>query len=521
MNSKIEKIVEFKILRFDPQTKRRYFSTYNVPIRTGNTLLDGLMYIKDNLDETLTFRHSCRFGICGSCGINVNGKPMLACYTQVLDLGADTLVIEPLSNMPVIKDLVVDIQPFFNTFKNIKTFLIKPEEEFKKPMEFIQMPLDHKRYWDLTLCTKCLICYSACPAAIDEKFLGPSTLTANYRFIADSRDEDLDGRLKPMADNIWLCTSCNSCTLFCPKRVQCSNAIVEDRSLLVEAGIMPRTVKDVLESVFKYRNPMGTHQSKRMEWAEGLNVKTYPEVTSADVLLFTCCSTTYDLRNREITRTMASLLNRLGVDYATLGSEEWCCGDHMLRMGEKGLFEELAEHNIEMFKKFNAEKIVMLSPHCYNTFKNDKPYADEQLNVQHYTQFVAEAIKQGKIKLTKSVKKKVAYHDPCFLGKRNEIYDEPRQILQSINGLELVEMKRTKQSSFCCGGGAGRVWTEEAPPEKRPSVDRIKEALELGVDVVAVACPFCVTTLEDAVKVLDVENKIAVRDILELLKEAL
>jgi len=265
---------------------------------------------------------------------------------------------------------------------------------------------------------------------------------------------------------------------------------------------------------------MGTHQSKRMEWADGLNVKTFPTATKADVLLFTCCSTTYDVRNREIARTMAQILNNLDVNYATLGAEEWCCGDHMLRMGEKGLFEELAAHNIEAFKKFDAEKIVTLSPHCYNTFKNDKPYADVKLNVQHYTQFVAEVIQQGKIRLAKPVKKRVAYHDPCFLGKRNEIYDAPRQVLRSINGLELVEMKRARESSFCCGGGAGRVWTEEATPENRPCVDRVKEALELGVEVIAVACPFCVTTLEDAVKVLDVENKIAIRDILELLKEA-
>jgi Fe-S oxidoreductase len=133
---------------------------------------------------------------------------------------------------------------------------------------------------------------------------------------------------------------------------------------------------------------------------------------------------------------------------------------------------------------------------------------------------LADAIRQGKIKPTKPLKKRVAYHDPCFLGKRNEVYDAPREILKAINGLELVEMRRTKQSSFCCGGGAGRVWTEEAPPEKRPCVDRVKEALELDVDVIAVACPFCMTTLEDAVKVLDVENKIAVKDVIELLKEA-
>jgi len=148
----VEKIVEFKIQRFDPQNKRRYESTYKVPVYKGTTILEGLQYIKDNLDETLTFRHSCRMGICGSCGINVNGKPMLACYTQVLDLGVDSVTLEPLSNLPVIKDLVVDIQPFFDTYKRIKTILIKNEEEFKKPDEFVQVPPELKKYWDLALC---------------------------------------------------------------------------------------------------------------------------------------------------------------------------------------------------------------------------------------------------------------------------------------------------------------------------------------------------------------------------------
>jgi len=520
MSTKIEKMVELKIQRFDPQTKRSSVSAFKVPVYKGTTLLDALNYIKDNLDGTLTFRHSCRMGICGSCGINVNGKPMLACYTQVLDLTADSLVLEPLSNMPIIKDLVVDIQPFFDTYKRIKTYLMQNEEELKKPDEFVQLPSDLKKYWDLALCIKCSICNSACPAAIDNKFLGPSALTANYRFISDSRDTGGEERLKPMADNVWLCTQCNSCTMFCPKQVGCANAIVDEHSLVVEAGAIPRTVKDVLESVYKYHNPMGTHPSKRMDWTRDLKIKTFPTTVKADILYFTCCSPVYDPRNQEIARAMASIFNDLHVDFATLGTEEWCCGDHILRLGEKGLFETLAEHNLSMFEKFDADRIVTLSPHCYNTFTHDKPYSNAKLNVQHYTQFIAEKIEKGELKLSKSVKRSVTYHDPCFLGKRNEIYDAPRQILESLNGLELVEMKRTRQVSFCCGGGAGRTWTEDAVPEKRPSVNRVREALEFGVDVLATSCPFCVTTLEDAVKVLDVENKIAIKDVLELVKEA-
>jgi len=514
-------MVELKIQRFDPQKKGAYVSTYKVPVRKGTTILEALQFIKDNLDETLTFRHSCRMGICGSCGINVNGKPMLACYTQVLDLEVDSLLLEPLSNMPVIKDLVVDIKPFFDAFKRIKTFLVKPEEELKKPLEFIQMPLDLKKYWDLTLCTKCSICYSACPAAIDQKFLGPSSLTTNYRFIIDSRDSGFEERLKPMSDNVWLCTSCNSCTKFCPKLVNCSNAIVDDRSLIVETGDIPRTVKDVLESAFKYHNPMGMHPSKRMEWSKDLKIKTFPTTVKTDILFFVCCLAAYDARNQEMARSMASIFNNLGVGFATLGTEEWCCGDHILRLGEKGLFETLAEHNISMFEKFAPDRIVTLSPHCYNTFKNDKPYSDAKLPVQHYTEYIAQKIEQGELKLSKAVKKRVTYHDPCFLGKRNEIYDAPRQILESVSGLELIEMKRTKENSFCCGGGAGRTWTEDATPEKRPCVNRVREALELGAEVIATACPFCVTTLEDAVKVLDSEDKIVVKDVLEFLREAI
>lgn len=519
--SETERIIEFKISRHDPDKEKNYVSTFKVPIRKGTTVLDALLYIKDNLDETLTFRHSCRMGICGSCGMNVNEKPMLACYTQVFDLLTDSVKIEPLAVFPVIRDLVVDLGSFFKEYNKIKTYLDKPEESLRNPREFVQSPAELQKFWDLSLCIKCTICHSACPAAIDEKFLGPSTLTAQYRFITDSRDEGQQPRLKSMSDNVWLCTQCNSCTLFCPKKLGCANAILDDHSLIVETGDIPKTVKDVLESVYKYHNPMGTHQSKRMEWAKDLKVRTYSNELNPDVLFFVCCSDTFDIRNQETARTMALLFDKLGVTYVSLGIEEWCCGDHMLRLGEKGLFEELAAHNVEKFKQVDPKVIVTLSPHCFNTFKNDKPYSDAKLNVQHYTQYLATKIKEGKLKPTKVVRRKVAYHDPCFLGKRNEIFNEPREILKAIPGIELIEMKRRLESSYCCGGGAGRVWTEDAEPEKRPCVSRVKEALELAVDTIAVACPYCITTLEDAIKVLDVENKLVVRDILELVKEAM
>ncbi len=520
MSSKTEKNVQFNVHRYDPHQRRRYVSTYEVPVRKGMTLLEALMYIKDNLDETLAFRQSCRMGICGSCGIMVNGKPMLACYTQILHLDSDSLAIEPLQKMRIIKDLVVDIEPFLESANRITPLLIKPEDQLKEPQEFHQTPEELRRFWALTLCTKCSICYSACPATMDEKFLGPSTYATNYRFITDSRDTGSQERMQAMVDNVWLCTSCNSCTLFCPKEVDSASSITEERSLIVESGTIPRAVTDVLTNTFKYHNPMGMHQDRRTEWTKDLKVNAFPTTTKADVLCYVCCSTAYDPRNQGIARSLASILGKMGVNFATLGAEEWCCGDHQLRLGERGLYETLAEHNVAAFDRFEADRIVTISPHCFHTLKNDSPYSEADLNVQHYTQYVDEALSEGRLSLDRPVTMRAAYHDPCFLGKRSGVYDAPRRILQAIEGIELVEMKRTRENSFCCGGGAGRVWTEDALPEKRPNIDRVREAIETGADTIITACPFCVTTLEDAVKVLDLEEKLAVRDILEVLDKA-
>jgi len=515
------KTILFKVRRFSPERNEKTVSEFKVPVKKGTTLLDAFMFIKDNLDETFAFRHSCRMGVCGSCGVMVNGKPVLACYTQVLHLNASILDIAPLQGLPVIKDLIVDIEPFFEKYKRIENVLIKQEERLKKQEELSQTPTDLKKFWDLTMCIKCAICYSSCPAILDERFLGPSTLTTNYRFIADSRDQGSERRLQPMADNLWLCTSCNSCTLFCPKEVNCSESIVSERGLIVETGVIPRTAIEILSSTMKFHNPLGRNQVRRGDWAKELKIRSFPTTTQADVLYFVGCLASYDPRNQEISRALVSTFNRMNVDFFTLGAEEWCCGDHILRLGEKGLFEELAEHNLSVFKKADFKKIVTLSPHCFDAFKNSSPYLEAGIKAQHYTQVVAEALQKGRMKLTKPISKKTTYHDPCFLGKRNGIYDAPREILNSIPELELVEMERVRENSFCCGGGAGRVWTEDSAPEMRPSVSRVQEALEANAEIIATACPFCVSTLEDAVKVLDAENRIAVRDIAELLLEAM
>ena len=515
-----EKIVKFVVKRYDPERKAFFTSTYDVPVRKGMTVLDALLYIRENLDETLTFRYSCRMGICGSCALRVNGKASPICNLQVLDVGTDVIVLEPLANLPPIRDLVVDIEPFFERMKAVKPYLLRPPGEPEE--EFKQDPEVFKRYWPLSPCISCASCLSACPASIDDAFLGPSALMTNYRFMIDTRDAGLKERLKLVADTVWLCTSCYSCSLVCPKEIEISGAIVDEKALLVEEGRIARRIADVLDNAMTYHNPLGRLQAKRMEWASELEppLPLASELGKAPTLLFTCCMMAFEPRFQEEARAIVGALRRAGLEMASLGKEEWCCGDHILRMGEKGLFEELAEHNANMFERYGVEQVITLSPHCFFTFKNEEPYRGLGLAVRHYTELLAEALDEGRLKPSRALKGlKVAFQDPCFLGKRSGIYDAPRAILEALPGVELVEFERNRENSFCCGGGAGRVWTEEAEPEKRPSVARLREALELGVDVVATACPFCTCMLEDAAKVLDVEERIAIRDVAELLAE--
>lgn len=516
-----EKIITFKVRRFEPESKKSGVSTYRVPVRKGMTILDALLYIRDHIDGTLTFRCSCRMGICGSCAVLANGKPVLACYTQVLETSEDMINITPLRNFQTIKDLVTEIEPFKAKFKTVKPYLIKSDEEMKKEVEFPQKPEEMSKYWDLSLCIKCAICYSACPAYIDESFLGPAASATSYRFTIDSRDEGCQNRPSEVASSLWLCTSCNSCTLSCPKKVDGASSIIGLKSLAVESGLITRTVKDVLTNTYRYHNEFGVDESKRSEWYSDLGLKEISGGQKYDLVYFVCCSQAYDARNQKAAKALVSTLKKADIDFAMIGTEEWCCGDHIMRLGEKGLFDELSEHNKNMFECSHIKRLFTTSPHCYNTFKNDKPYSEIGIEVQHYTEIISNAIEQGKLKPSKSLGKTVTYHDPCFLGKRNNIYEPPRKILESVPGLLLVEMDRVKENSFCCGGGAGRVWTEEAPADKRPSINRLKQALETNAEIVATACPFCITMLEDAAKGLGVEEKIRIVDVIELLNESL
>jgi Fe-S oxidoreductase len=289
---------------------------------------------------------------------------------------------------------------------------------------------------------------------------------------------------------------------------------------LVEEGAIPETIKKVLEDVSRYGNVWGKLGEDRSRWADGLEIKHVSEVREFEFLLFVGCSSSYVERNQETAKEFVDVLNEARAKFCFLGNEERCSGNEVLRMGEEGLFESLAKENIDKFRKYGIKKIVTLSPHSFHALKNEYPKLDPDLKIEvmHYTQFLWSLIKQGKLKLKKNLDLKATYHDPCYLGRHNSVYEEPRDILRSIPGLELKEMAFTRERSVCCGGGGGGLWIERGKGVIMEQV-RLRQALDLGVDVIATSCPFCTQQLEAAKE--DLGEAIEVKDIVELVREAI
>jgi Fe-S oxidoreductase len=363
---------------------------------------------------------------------------------------------------------------------------------------------------DLYGCFQCGKCTGGCPVSLK------SSLNIRKLMIEVLLREDLGHVLQ--GEGLWDCTTCKTCTLRCPRGLEPMDLLIGLRTLLVEKGHIPKTAIEALESAYKYGNPWSVAKNKRTEWAEGLNLKVLPEGNQAENLYFVCCTAAYDTRLQNVARSLVQCFRQIGYDFTTLGNEETCCGSEIRRMGEEGLFEVLMDGNIESFKKYSIRSIVTTSPHCYNTMRND--YAGEGLEVRHYTQVLAEAV-EGKNPFSGEMKKVITYHDPCFLGKQNGIFDEPRRILEGISGVTFVDYDRSRENSLCCEGGGGRMWVEGSDQGPRLAETRIQNAVEMGVEILATACPFCLLTLEDAVKTTGHEEKLKVMDISEILVEVL
>jgi len=317
---------------------------------------------------------------------------------------------------------------------------------------------------------------------------------------------------------VWDCTGCHTCAVRCPKGLKPVEVLYALRSQMVESGKVEPTVRDALESVFLEGNPWSKPRATRFDWMEGLDVKTAQEGEQVEYLFFVCCSVAYDPKLQVVAQNLVKLMNKAEVDYAFLSEEETCCGSEVEALGEKDLFEELCEENTELLDSYPAQKIVTLSPHCLSAFKK---YPDLKPEVIHYTQLLAELMEAGKLSFEGELSKKAVFHDPCYLGKQNGIFDEPRQVLKAVPGLELLEFSRSRERSLCCEGGGGKMWVETSSQQERLAETRAKDARELGADIIVAACPFCVLTLDDAVKAVGHEEEMKVQEITEILGEML
>ena len=323
------------------------------------------------------------------------------------------------------------------------------------------------------------------------------------------------------SDDIWLCSTCGICPQQCPRDVRQIESGVSLRRIATEYGVFPNTakpVRGVSASLTAEGNPLNEKRKDRAKWAEGLSVKPFNE--EMEVLYFSGCYLSYDPRLKKVAAATAGILNKAGIDFGILGTRENCCGESIRKTGDEELFKRLAKENIKNFIDNGVKKILVSSPHCYHTFKNEYPEFMVNFEVVHITQYLSELINEGRLELNKEYGKKVTYHDPCYLGRHNGIYDEPREVLKKIPGLELNEMPESRETSLCCGGGGGRIWMETLKGE-RFSDFRIEQALGVGAEVLATSCPYCITHFEESRLSLEDNENLVIKDITEIVAEVI
>ena len=361
----------------------------------------------------------------------------------------------------------------------------------------------------LKLCYQCGICTASCPWNLVRSFIVRRIMHQGQLGLIDFEDEE-----------VWLCATCGACVQQCPRSVEIIDIMRALRRVVVEVGIakVPDSLRITVKNIAGIGNPLGEPLENRANWAKELGVKTYTKGT--ELLYFPCCIPAYDPKIQRVAQATANILKKADVDFGILGIKESCCGESVRKAGNEGLFQSLAQSNISAFTEAGVNKIVTTSPHCYHTFKNEYPEFGGNFEVVHFAQYLAELIKQGRLNFTKEVNKRVAYHDPCYLGRHNNIYDEPREILNSIPGLELVEMPNYRENSLCCGGGGGRIWMETKKGERFADL-RLEQAIDTGASILAVACPYCMLNFEDSVLTLGKSESIEVRDIAELVQQAI
>ena len=384
---------------------------------------------------------------------------------------------------------------------------------------------------DAYACIQCSRCQDACPAYETGKELSPSALEINKRYFINSNARSLiEGEAKeiPLTDWMlteeaaWSCTTCGFCVEVCPVGNEPMLDILRARQdLVMMESKFPKDAMETFDKIENYGNPWGLSPQDREKWMDGRDVPLIREKKEADVLYWAGCSGAYDTRGKEISQSVVDVLNKAGVDFASLGNEETCTGDSARRIGNEYLFQMMATKNMETFEKYKFKKIVTQCPHCLTTLKNDYSELGASLDVVHHSQYISDLIKDGKIEPEPWMDDDVTYHDPCYLGRHSGEYDAPRDVIQSImRDGKLVEMEQNKKESFCCGAGGGNMWYEIKTGE-RINKNRFNQAVETKAKTVAAACNFCNIMLEDGMKVTGNDQDMQVLDIAEMVSKGL
>ncbi|MHC4789525.1 MAG: (Fe-S)-binding protein, partial [Planctomycetota bacterium] len=322
-------------------------------------------------------------------------------------------------------------------------------------------------------------------------------------------------------EDMWRCTTCGVCPADCPRGVEQIEVSVSLRRIATEYDVFPEAVQGVRSagmSLVSDGNPIGGERTARDAWANGLKLKPFAE--GMEILYFVGCYYSYDPRMRKVAVATANLLQKAGVDFGILGAQEVCCGESIRKTGNEEVFKALARQNIKTFIDKGVKRILVSSPHCYHTFKNEYPEFMVSFEVVHITEFLAELIEEGRLELSGEFEKKVTWHDPCYLGRHNGIYDPPRDLLKKLEGLELAEMADARQDSLCCGGGGGRIWMD-TPKGERFADLRVAQAQAVGAEVLVTSCPYCISNFEESRLSLADDDPLQVKDLTEILLESL
>ncbi len=322
-------------------------------------------------------------------------------------------------------------------------------------------------------------------------------------------------------DDAWLCTTCGKCSMACPRDVKQVESGIAVRRMATEYGIYPPSanpIRAIRSSLSADGNPLNEERDKRADWAKGLGVKEFSG--EMEIMYYPGCYLCYDPRLKKVAVATVNILNKAGVNFGILGSKENCCGESIRKTGDEELFRHLAKENIKTFIDNGVKKILVSSPHCYHTFKNEYPEFMVHFEVVHIAQYLFELINKGRLQIKNEYLKKVTYHDPCYLGRHNGIYDEPRKVLQKISSLQLTEMADSREESFCCGGGGGRIWMD-TPKGERFSDLRLDQAAATGAEVLVTSCPYCIANFEDSLLSRKEGSIKEIKDLTEIIQEAI